>query len=300
MVAGASANAGVPIPLASVPQAVRATAIAVGFGGLALALAVMVLFPVWETISVPATGLVADERLLGVLLWTAVCLMTSSLGLVVSGQGGINYAFGPLFAAAALGGPAAATFVALFGTFEVRELRGEIPWYGVFFNHGMAVLAWTSTALILAGLRAVAGDAPGSLAGFAMLMAAACVGSGVNLLIGAGFIRLRTGRWFSAALGVPLSAIALLVAGEAALAWLVATAYVGLAWWSALLFILVDAGAAGSLARHRAAWNLRHRPFDGIAQPARASRSRGGPPQGGTTWRGRLLHRPRLVQADQR
>src|SRR5450759_1944230 len=143
MVAGASANARVPIPMTSVPQVVRATAIAVGVGGLAFALAVMVLFPVWEAISVPVTSLAVDERLRGVLLWTAVCLMTSSLGLIVSGQGAINYAVGPLIAAAALGGPAAVAFVALFGTFEMRELRGEIPWYGVFYNHGMLVLAWT-------------------------------------------------------------------------------------------------------------------------------------------------------------
>ncbi len=247
--------------LTTVPPAVRSLAIAIGIGGAALALLVVALVPVRETIALPVDTLPVDGRFLGVLLWTAVCLATSSLGLIEDGRAGVVFALGPLIAVAALGGPTAVAFVALFGTFELRELRGEIPWYGVLANHGMTVLAWTTAALVLEGLRAAVGGASSPLVGFVILMAAAGVGAGLSFILATVFVQLRTGRPFASVLPGPASALAIMLVAEAALAWLVAGAYVGIAWWSAFLFIVVDAGAAGSLARHRAGWHLRHHPL---------------------------------------
>ena len=41
----------------------------------------------------------------------------------------------PIVAAMTLGGPAVGGWVAALGTTEMRELRGEIPWYGSLANH---------------------------------------------------------------------------------------------------------------------------------------------------------------------
>ena len=37
-------------------------------------------------------------------------------------------------------GPAVAAWIAAFGTTEVREIRGKVPWYGTLTNHGVLVI----------------------------------------------------------------------------------------------------------------------------------------------------------------
>ena len=52
----------------------------------------------------------------------------------------VSVSTAPIIAAAALGGPVAAGWVALIGTTELRELKGRMPWYGSLFNHAGIVL----------------------------------------------------------------------------------------------------------------------------------------------------------------
>ena len=57
----------------------------------------------------------------------------------------VDVGFAPVVAAMSLGGPIVAGLTALIGATQTRELRRQVPWYGVLANHagitGPAVLS---------------------------------------------------------------------------------------------------------------------------------------------------------------
>src|SRR5450432_2651073 len=65
--------------------------------------------------------------LLGLSFWIAVTLVTSAFPVRFSGDAIVTVSTAPILVAMALGGPAAAGWVALVGTTELRELKGDIP-----------------------------------------------------------------------------------------------------------------------------------------------------------------------------
>jgi putative nucleotidyltransferase with HDIG domain len=131
-----------------------------------------------------------------------------------------------------LGGPVVAGLTALIGTTQRRELRGDVPWYGVVANHcGIAAPAIVGAMILQAapwrGLPA---------ADFVATVIAAAIAFSLNALISAVFTSLRTGRKFwttvrADAFGAYVNMFAL-----APVAWLMAQIYVGAGWWAVLLF----------------------------------------------------------------
>ena len=77
---------------------------------------------------------------LGLAFWTIATLLTSAFPVRFPGGAIVAVSTAPILAAMVLGGPAAAGWVALIGTTELRELRGEIPWFGSLSNHAAIVL----------------------------------------------------------------------------------------------------------------------------------------------------------------
>ena len=77
----------------------------------------------------------------GLAFWIVATLVASAFPVRLH-RGSILYVFTtPIIAATVLGGPLAGGIVALIGTAELRELRGEVPWYGTLYNHASAVIA---------------------------------------------------------------------------------------------------------------------------------------------------------------
>lgn len=70
----------------------------------------------------------------GLALWALVALMASALPVHAPRGAVVSVSCAPTIVAAALGGPTAAALVALFGSTELREVRGEVPWYGSLWN----------------------------------------------------------------------------------------------------------------------------------------------------------------------
>ena len=77
----------------------------------------------------------------GLIYWTALTLLASAMPVVLPRGTVVSVSAAPIVAAMFLGGPLAGAIVALFGTIEPREVRGEIPWYGTLFNHAAIVVA---------------------------------------------------------------------------------------------------------------------------------------------------------------
>ena len=69
--------------------------------------------------------------LIGVVFWCVLAFIASALPVRLPEGLHVTVAFAPATAAMLLGGPAAAGIVAALGTFDFRELRGRVPWYGI-------------------------------------------------------------------------------------------------------------------------------------------------------------------------
>src|ERR1700690_3919336 len=140
-------------------------------------------------ISIPAGPDQGVDIALGLLFWIVVTLVTSALPVKVPGGVMIAVAVAPCLAAMNLGGPAAAGWVALIGSTELRELRREIPGFGSLSNHAGIVLPAVVAGVIQRALVPNAGDPIAELFGTAV---AASVFFASNLLCASVILAMRT------------------------------------------------------------------------------------------------------------
>ena len=101
---------------------------------------VTALIPIDDRIALPLDLGVVSPVVAGIAVWIVIGLLTSARSARLEGRVAIVYSVAPIVAAGWLGGPTAAAWVALLGTTELRELNGEVPWYGGLANHAMFVL----------------------------------------------------------------------------------------------------------------------------------------------------------------
>lgn len=232
-------------------------AVYIGLGTVAV-VGVTLLFPLGQGLALPFSPFGLDPRIGGLLVWILVGLATASRSAVEEGRVVVVYGVGPVVAAAALGGPAAAVWVALIGSTEWREVSGRVPWYGVLANHAMFVVPAAVGGLVMRGLGSGEGTAFGDPLGLAVVMAGAACFSLLNLGSAYLTVRVRTGRGFTDAIGLPVRALTAMFVAESALGWVFAGAYELAAWWSPIVLVAADVAAAGSLDQGRASWLLRH------------------------------------------
>ena len=201
-------------------------------------LATSLLIPVWPAIAPRDMILVPDAGpLLGVAFWTVITLLLAALPIQLPSGIVVAVATAPIVVAMILGGPTAAGWVALIGATEMRELRGQVPWYGALANHAGIVLPAIAGGLIVAIARErFGGTADEPIETFVGAVLGASVNFGLNLLITGTIVALRT----KARLGDVLRGDSSLYTNMltlAPLAWLMAQMYF-VAWWASLLFAL--------------------------------------------------------------
>jgi hypothetical protein len=201
-----------------------------------VALATSVLFagavllcPLQTRISVD--GLAPAGIPAGVLFWIGISLAGSSLAVRMSGGSLLDVSFAPLVAALSLGGPAAAAWVGIFGSTQVREVRGQVPWYGVIANHCVITVPAILAAVILQSIPFRSNPA----VDFTATVLAAFVLFSLDTLLSAVFTSLRTGERLWSPLRSDAGAYVNLIA-LAPMAWLMAQIYIVAGWWAVLLF----------------------------------------------------------------
>jgi hypothetical protein len=171
----------------------------------------------------------------GIAFWTLVALIASSLPVRVSDGVQVAVSTAPLMAAAVLGGPTAAGWIALIGTTDSRELRGRVAWYGTLTNHGVIVLPVILGALAIKTLRGPTSEPIQEL--FATL-AGTLVYFALNLVLVSLVVVLRHGRslreFLTRAETTNVWANALTLAP---LGWFMARMYqFEGGWWTTILF----------------------------------------------------------------
>ncbi len=167
----------------------------------------------------------------GLAFWIGLTLAGASMAVRMPGGTLLDVSFAPIVAATSLGGPAAAAWTALIGTTQAREVRREVPWYGIVANRCGIVAPAVISGL---ALQAVPNRTIPAV-DFVATVAAAFVCFSLNLLITAAFVSMRDGepvvRLLRTEGGAYVNMLAL-----APVAWLMARMYVAAGWWAVLLF----------------------------------------------------------------
>jgi putative nucleotidyltransferase with HDIG domain len=174
---------------------------------------------------------------LGIGFWLVLTLAASALPVRMPRGTLVTVSVAPLLAGMDLGGPAVGVWLAAIGTTEIRELRGEVPWYGTLSNHAGIVLP-----AALGGLAThyITGAGSGLALSFVGFMVGAVLYIAGNFVLTSIVVALRTGQ-----------SVRLVIVGDAKgygtnylalapLAWLMARVYElpGAGWWAAVLFAL--------------------------------------------------------------
>lgn len=224
--------------------------IALGFGALAIA---TVLLPVEGRIGIALSGVPsAAANATGVLFWVALTLAGSAL-VSERPTGAITTFDLPFIAAATvLGGPVAGGWVAMIGSFGLRELRGlrqrdagsgggnqrHVPWYGILANHAMSTFpAIVGGVAVLAARPFLdplleANTSAGDLA-WTLLVAAIIVA--LNNALAFETLALRSDRSFGDVLEDFGRDYWLMMAAEAVVAWLMVEVALLAGWWAPIV-----------------------------------------------------------------
>jgi len=169
-----------------------------------------------------------------IVFWIVLALVGSSYPVQLPGRSFVDVGFAPVVAAMSLGGPAFAGWVALIGVTQVRELRRQVPWYGVLANHA----GMTGPAIIGAFALSLVPSRPGNpLIDFAATFGAACIYFSLNSLVTASFVSAREGEPMSRLVRADAGAYASMLA-LAPVAWLMGRIYVAAGWWAVFFFLM--------------------------------------------------------------
>jgi putative nucleotidyltransferase with HDIG domain len=223
------------------PKSLKLFTILLVAGGALALLATSIAFGIDSDIAIPldADGRTSQiEILAGLAFWTVVTLLASALPVRLTD--GVQFAVStaPLMAATALGGPTAGAWVALLGTTDMREVRGQVPWYGTLSNHAAIVFPVILGGAVLFGLR---GSSQSLFVEFGATLAGSFVYFATNLVLVSAIVLLRGGRTIREFLNrAETAAIWVNMLTLAPLGWLMARMYEtpGAGWWTTLLFAL--------------------------------------------------------------
>ena len=208
-------------------------------GAIALVAATLV-FPAEPAIAIRFAGESTSapplevEIFLGVAFWILLTLVSWALPVTLAHGIQQAVANAPMLAAIFLGGPAVGGWVALIGTTETRELRGQIPWYGTLANHAGIVIPVITAGVVY---EILPGRDSGLFAYFVRAMIASGVLYGLNVLLAGLLLSLRTGKPLRTVLLGDTASTAAPSLALGPLGWLMAVVY-SIEWWAALLFAL--------------------------------------------------------------
>ena len=181
----------------------------------------------------------------GIAFWCLLTFVGSALPVRLPKGLRVTVAFAPATAAMLLGGPAAAGLVAVLGTFDVRELRGRVPWYGVLNDHACFAIAATASGVLLELLLVVAEPSAlsvgGSLGGFVSFIVSSGLYFLINSVLGITVVYLRSGVPFRTVWAQDIGGIVVSLIALAPLGWLMAQVFQlpsGIGWWATALFVV--------------------------------------------------------------
>src|SRR5687767_8289925 len=175
-----------------------------------------------------------------IFFWVVITLVAAAFPVSLPGGVSATITTAPVLAAIfdpTLPNPFAACWVAFIGTFEPRDLRRELPWYGTLYNRANWVLAafagWVVLWISQSAVRA--GDPLGVIAQIALVGGAfAVVNNLLTVLAASARTHLPVGRVWA----VSIRNIAIGLVSQVPLGWLMAQIAFEVGHWAVLLFLV--------------------------------------------------------------
>lgn len=168
--------------------------------------------------------------------WTSLTVVTSSFPVRTPRGSVVSVSIAPILASGFLDGPTTAAVVGFVGVIELRELRGQVPWYGTLYNHCSTMIA---AVLAVAGYHVlISGETGWTDRTLAAAMFAGLVFFAVAEVLAAASIAVRQGRVLSAVIASDVRSYGLTFLGLVPLAWLMAVAYELVGAFVVLVFVL--------------------------------------------------------------
>ncbi|OLC20152.1 MAG: hypothetical protein AUH33_04470 [Chloroflexi bacterium 13_1_40CM_68_21] len=182
-----------------------------------------------------------DGLLLGrIFYWTLITFALAALPVRLPGGMVAHTTTAPLIAAlfdTGLPNPFALCWIAFIGTLEIRDLRRELPLWGILYNRFDYVLsAFAAWLALRATDAAVPPDDP--LGILAQIFFAGIAFSLVNLLLGVSLASLRTGSPFGRVWAVSVSNVLTGLVALVPIGWLMAEIAVKVGLWASFLFLM--------------------------------------------------------------
>jgi putative nucleotidyltransferase with HDIG domain len=174
------------------------------------------------------------------LFWTGVALVAAALPVRLPGGMVAHVTTAPILAALfdpALPNPFSVCWVAFVGTFEPRDFRRQLPWYGTLnnrFNYLLpAFAAWSVKTLT---------DHLGSAGDPAFVIAQLVLVGSTFMFVNAGLavlvVSVRDGAPISRVFAVSVQSITVALISQVPLGWLMAEVANKVGYWATLLFMV--------------------------------------------------------------
>jgi HD-GYP domain-containing protein (c-di-GMP phosphodiesterase class II) len=187
-----------------------------------------------------STPIPENVQLGRIFFWSMITFALAALPVRLPGGMFATTTTAPLIAAlfdSELPNPFALCWVAFLGTLELRDLRREVPLWGILYNRFDYVLssfaAWVALRITD---RAVSGGDP--LGIVAQILIAGVAFSFTNLLLGVSVASLRTGTPFGRIWSISISNVLTGLVALVPLGWLMAEIGVKVGLWAAFLFLV--------------------------------------------------------------
>jgi len=188
-------------------------------------------------VSVPPPS---DLEVLRLAFWIAITLIAAALPVRLPGGVHATITTAPVLASlfdSGLSNPFGICWVALIGTFEPRDFRGEPRWYGTLFNRADWVISSYAAWLFLLLARSIAIDG-GPPAMVLQIVVAGGVFTVTNNVLGLLANSLKTGNPVSRVWALSVSNIFIGLASQVPLGWLMAAIASQVGQWAVVLFMV--------------------------------------------------------------
>jgi len=172
--------------------------------------------------------------------WIAITLIAAALPVRLPGGVHATITTAPVLASlfdSGLSNPFGVCWVALIGTFEPRDFRGEPRWYGTLFNRADWVISSYAAWLFLLLARSIVVDG-GPPAMVLQIVVAGGVFTVTNNVLGLLANSLKTGNPVSRVWALSVSNIFIGLASQVPLGWLMAAIASQVGQWAVVLFMV--------------------------------------------------------------
>ncbi len=176
-----------------------------------------------------------------VAFWTFITFIATLFPVEIPRGPVVSTFIAPLLATALLFGPFGAAVVALLGTWDARELRGRVPWWGTLTNHSStaisaALAGWVYWLLIPGWLTP--GTQTMSVATLAAALTAGAAYFLVEAFLTSAGVAIVQQRRLSSVFAASIRSYGLTLVGLVPMAWLMVLAYLNVRYLVAVVFAI--------------------------------------------------------------